>query len=110
MSQCVIKNLPILGKLSKAKPKERKMLLKAASSQLVKSILECIKNVLKGNVSLNRKCIIRLKKHKAVLRSINTRGTKISQKKKAIIQSGGAFLPALLAPVIGVIADRLIRG
>lgn len=48
MSKCVIKNLALLDKLAKAKPAERKKILGSASLQLIRSIVECIENVLKG--------------------------------------------------------------
>lgn len=52
MSQCVVSHLPILDKLANATPKERKKILEKANSSLIKSIVECVENVLKGNVKL----------------------------------------------------------
>lgn len=110
MSQCVFSQLPILERLAKAKPKERKKILESANSTLIQSIVECVENVLVGNVKLKKACLKKLQKFKNILRKINTTGRKLAQKKKVIIQTGGAFLPALLAPVISILVERLLRG
>lgn len=109
MSQRVISQLPLLDKLSKVTPKERKKLLKKAKLELFRSIDECIKNVLKGNVRLKKSCVEKLSKYESVLRKINDSKHKIIKKKKIIIQSGGAFLPALLSPILGVILNQILN-
>lgn len=109
MSECVVKNLSVLDKLAKAKPAERKKILESATLQLIKSIVECIENVLKGIIKLKAECIKRLKRHKKVLRRIYSAGKKLKQKKELIIQSGGSFLPLLLTPIISVLADKLMN-
>lgn len=109
MSDCVFKQLPKLKELAHAKPKERKKILAKANLVLIKSIVECIENVLKGNVRLTKEYKEKLQKYKNILRKINSTTNKLSQKKQVIVQSGGAFLPALLVPVISVLADHLIR-
>lgn len=107
MSKCVIKHIHLLNELAKAKPSQRKEILKNANFGLIKSIVECIENVLNGNVKLDKNHIKKLKRHKVQLRKINSSDKKWCSKKKVIIQSGGAFLPALLLPLISVIASRL---
>lgn len=110
MSKCVLKQLPKLNELAHAKPKVRKQILEKANLVLIKSIVECIDNVLKGNIFLKKQCKDKLKKYKSILRKIFSAEKKLSAKKKIIVQSGGGFLPALLAPVITVLADRYLRG
>ena len=109
MSQCVIAQLPILERLSKAKPAERKRILKSASPELIQSIVECIENVLEGNVKIRKSNLRNLKKFKNILRKIIAAGRKLSHKKKVIIQSGGSFLPALLVPVISILVQSLLN-
>ena len=109
MSDCVIKNLPILKTIATVSPKLRRKILENGNLQLIKAIVECIENVLKGNITLEENSFKKLKKHKASLRKVAKAGNKLSQKKKVIIQKGGAFLPALLLPVISVLAERLLR-
>lgn len=109
MSQCVIKNLPILKVLATAPPKLRCMILEKGNLQVIKAIVECIDNVLKGNITLKDPCFKKLQKHKNILRKVSKAPNKLSQKKKVIVQKGGAFLPALLLPVISVLAEKLLR-
>lgn len=109
MSHCVIKNLPVLKTLASASPKLRRMILENGNLQLIKAIVECIENVLKGNIPIEESCFKKLKKHKSALRAISKSPNKLSQKKKVIIQKGGGFLPALLLPVITVLAEKLLR-
>lgn len=109
MSQCVIKNLPVLKTLATASPKFRRMILENGNLQLIKAIVECIENVLKGNIPIKEACFKKLKNHKSALRAVSKAPNKLSHKKKVIIQKGGAFLPALLLPVISVLAEKLLR-
>lgn len=109
MSKCVIKNLPALRTLASAPPKLRRMILENGNLQLIKAIVECIENVLKGNIPIGESCFRKLKKHKSALRAVSISPNKLSKKKKVIIQKGGAFLPALLVPVITVLAEKLLQ-
>lgn len=110
MSECVISQLHKLNELVCAKPGEREKLLKKANTKLIKSIVECIENVLKGNIHLKKENTKKLQKHKSVLRKIYNSDNKLRDKKQLIIQNGGGFLPVLLAPVIAALAERFIRG
>lgn len=105
----MIKNLPVLKTLVSAPPKLRRMILENGNLQLIKAIVECIENVLKGNIPIEEGSFRKLKKHRAALRAVSKSPNKLSHKKKVIIQKGGAFLPALLLPVITVLAERLLR-
>lgn len=109
MSDCVFRQLPKLKELAQAKPKIRKKLLESANLVLIKSIVECIDNVLIGNIRLTKKYKEKLRKYKNILRKINTTGTKLAHKKNIIVQNGGGFPPILLAPVISVLDEHLIR-
>lgn len=109
MSQCVVKNLPALRILASAPPKLRRIILENGNLQLIKAIVECIENVLKGNIPIEEGYLKKLKKHKTALRAVTKSSNKLSGKKKVIIQKGGAFLPALLVPVITVLAEKLLQ-
>lgn len=109
MSQHVISHLPKLQSLIKLTPRKRRDQLEKANLQFIKSIVECIENVMKGNIQLKRECREKLKKYKTVLRRIFHGGNKLKAEKEIIVQNGGAFLPALLAPVITILAERLMR-
>lgn len=109
MTQHIISHLPKLKSLIKLTPRKRRDLLEKANLQFIKSIVECIENVMKGNIQIKRACKEKLRKYKAVLRKIFHSGNKLKVKKEIIVQNGGAFLPALLAPVITILAERLLR-
>lgn len=109
MSKCVIKNLPALHELATTSAKNRRKILEKASLQLIKAIVECIENVLKGNVTLKKSNIKKLKSYKTTICKIFNTKKKLAEKKKAIVQSGGSFLPALLVPVISILAEKLLR-
>lgn len=109
MSRCVITHLSKLKELSKATPKNRRKLLEKANLDLIKSIVECVENVLKGNVTLKKKCKEKLSRYKTILRKIFSSENKLRAKKKLIVQNGGSFLPALLTPVITILAEQLMK-
>lgn len=104
----MVRHIHLLDTLARAKPSERKFLLERSNFGVIKSIVECIENVLDGNVKLDKKSVKKLKRYKNQLRRIYTSGRKWTSKKKVIVQSGGAFLPALLLPIIGAVASRLL--
>ena len=109
MSQRVISHLSKLEKLSKAKPRKRRDLLQKASLLFIKTIVECIENVMTGNIQLKSECKEKLRKYKAILRKIYNSENKLRAKKEIIVQNGGAFLPALLVPVVSILAEKLLR-
>lgn len=107
MSDIVMKQLPMLEVLASASPKERRKILVTADFGLVSAIVECIHNVLQGVVDITMKHKRRLASHKNSLRKVMKGGRRWLHKKKAICQKGGSFIPALLAPVLTVLLDRL---
>ena len=101
-----IKNyVPLLKSLKSARPKKRNQILKTADKGLFKAIGESARNCLKGNVPLNRKQFICLKKHRHQLRKIANKSTSLKTRKR-LIQKGG-FLNALLGPVIKAVTSLL---
>ena len=83
--------------------------MEKANLQFIKSIVECVENVMKGNIQVKRECKEKLKKYKAILRKIFNSENKLRTKKEIIIQNGGAFIPTLLATVIPILVDRLMK-
>lgn len=95
--------------LEKAKPSERRALLKVAHPELIKTLCECVHNLLKGNVPLKGSLKKKLHPHKNNLRKIQSNKYTLGQKKKFLIQKGG-FLPLLLsvlAPAISGLVGAL---
>lgn len=101
MSSRLKKHLELLKLIKKAKPEHRKILIKTAEQSLILCLCECIDNILRGNVKLGPKKKKELAKYTIVLRKIANRETSKEAKRKLLIQQGG-FLPALLAPIIGL--------
>lgn len=96
----VKKHLPILKLVQSAKPKLRKNIILHCDLDLIKTITECVYNILNGNFPLKECEKEKLKKFKAVLRKLsNTKGG-LNNNRKAISQTGGAFLPVLLYPIV----------
>ena len=92
----------------KAKPKERKNLLKHASKVELNSICEVCKNILAGRIAVGAAQHRRLCKHKSVLRKLANKRIKLETKRKILQQQGGALLP-LLAPLIIPLVSGLIN-
>lgn len=98
-------NLPLLKALAKTKSAQaRKEIMNAGGDDLTKSICECATNVLNGNARLTPTQLRKLRKYKNGLRNI-VGARSLGAKKRHIQQQGGAFLPALIAPLIGLIGS-----
>lgn len=108
MSEVVVKNLPILDILTRSNSVSRQKILKKADFALIKAIVECVLNVLNGNIHIESGRMKKLKKYKNTLRKLSAPGKNWSLKKKVIVQSGGSFLPLLLTPIVTSLID-LIR-
>lgn len=101
MSKRIKQNLELLKLLKKSKLAQRKLILKAADKSLIYCLCECIDNVLRGNVKLSPALKKRLAKDVKILRKIADRKIKLDKKRTLLVQKGG-FIPALLAPIIGI--------
>ncbi len=101
MSKRIKKHIKLLKVLKKAKPDERKIVLQTAENGLLFCLCECIKNVLNGNVDLSKARHCELAKHAGVLRKLADRKIPVHTKRNLLVQKGG-FLPALLAPILGI--------
>jgi len=108
MSRCVKDNADLLRALARMSPKKRKSHLKLADKALVQSICECGLNTLNGNVPLNNGQKRLLTRHKHILRKLVAGKGGWKVKRKYLVQSGGALLPALLLPIIGTVLSALL--
>jgi len=108
MSRCVKDNADLLRALARMSPKRRKSFLKVADKDLVQSICECGLNTLNGVVPLNCAQKRLLSRHKHTLRRLTNRKGNWKAKKRYLVQSGGALLPALLAPIIASVLSSLV--
>ena len=100
-----IKHKDFLTLLSKSKQKKRRdLLIDLASSHELKAIIECIVNILRGNVSLNDRKKKKLSRFKNIMRQVALKSNPI-KKKKRILQQKGGFLGALIPIALSAIGS-----
>ena len=107
MAQRLRKNHDFLKLLVKCTPAQRKAILKAADDALVKTICECVFNVVKQTVPVSKPAKRKLLKHKKALTALAEKSTPLNKKKQILIQHGGNFLSVLLPPVLRVLSSLL---
>lgn len=107
MAQRLRKNHDFLKLLAKCTPAQRKAILKAANEALVRTICECILNVLKETVPVSKPAKRKLLAHKKSLIALAEKSTPLRKKKKILVQQGGNFLGLLLPPVLRVLSSIL---
>ena len=108
MAQRLRKNHDFLKLLVKCTPAQCKAILKVADDALVRTICECILNVLKETVPVSKPAKRKLLAHKKSLIALAEKSTPIEKKKKILVQHGGNFLSVLLPPVLRVLSSILV--
>ena len=79
----------------------------AKNDALVRTIWECVLNVLKGTVPVSKPAKIKLLPHKKSLIALAEKSTPLDKEKKLLVQHGGNFLSFLLPPVLRVLSSIL---
>ncbi|MCP3681302.1 MAG: hypothetical protein GY861_01305 [bacterium] len=107
-------NLDFISPLHKTRTaKNRRDLLKIASPEQILTVCECIKNVINKKVpGITEKKKTFIKKHRGTILALVKDRVPTEKRRKIIAQKGG-FLPALLAPVLGIagsLIGNLING
>jgi hypothetical protein len=104
MSKSIKEHASLLRKLHKTSPAIRAKLLKhKCDRSFIECLSKCAKNVLKGNVPLNKKQLENLRRRKRQLRTLALKKTTFKTKRQ-IIQSGG-FLGALIGPIVSILGS-----
>lgn len=98
----------ILRALYHLNKNQRTAVLQKADTKLLRYIIECAINILGGRVSITKNHKARLRRHAPTLRKLANPSENFINKKKIIVQRGGNFLPALLAPLITTVLANLI--
>ena len=106
MSQRLRRNHDFLKLLAKCTPAQRKAILTVADDNLIKTICECVLNVLEKTVPTSRAVKKGFFPHKKALSTLVHKGTPI-ERKKILIQHGENFLGVLLPPVLQVLSSLL---
>lgn len=101
-------NKHILHVLKNCSTQMRKALLKASSSEVIKTLGEIALNTLNGNSKITKHCKRKLKKYKRELRKIACSKLKLSSKRKILVQKGG-FLPVLIGSVLSGLIGQIIN-
>lgn len=106
MSERVKRNLQVLRAVALMKPKQRKLILKAADKELIQSLCECALNLLRGNIKIDTNKKVKLSRFKTVLRRLVKSGESFKKKKSFIVQKGGGILfPLLINAVLQAILN-----
>nr|DAC81362.1 TPA_asm: gasderminX [Nephila orb-weaver spider adintovirus] len=108
MPVCSEQTLELLKLISKTK--HPKSILKKCSKKEIKTLCECVLNVLCGNISLTKIKKNRLSPYKESLRKLSNKKTPLYEKKKILIQKGEGFLNILLPAAISVISSLIQNG
>lgn len=108
MSSLVLKHLPLLEVLSKVNSKSRKKIIETCDLKLTEAIIECIFNVLRNNIQLEKSDVKKLRRHKKTLHQLVCPSKKLNKKKTLMIQSGGSFLPLILTPIVSYFLDKIV--
>ena len=107
MAQRLRKNHDFLKLLVKCTPAQRKAILKEADDSLVRTICECLFNVLKETVPVSKPAKRKLLKHKKALTTLAEKSNPLNKKKQILVQHGGNFLSVLLPRVLRVLSSLL---
>ena len=102
-------NYDFLHLLQRCHRKQRKALLKSASKEQIRLIYECIQNVLYNKeIFLDPDTKTKLKPKRELLCMLcNPKSCKTWTDRRDVIVQKGGFLPALLAPVLGIAASLI---
>ena len=91
MAQWLRKNHDFLKVLAKCTPAQRKAILKVADEALVKTICECVLNILKETVPLSKLGKRKLLANTKSLIALAEKSTLLTKKKRILVQHGGNF-------------------
>lgn len=109
MSRNVRNNIEMLQALIKMNPKQRVNVLKDADSGLIIAICECALNTLKGNVPLTPAQKKKLSRFRRLLHALVERPAQWKNKRKILVQKGGAILPILLGAVVSSLLSHYLN-
>ena len=96
-------NASAIRALSLASKSIRKSMISNASKDFISSLVDAVKKILKGNVTLSRIQLRQLQPYERMLERFTASKTGL-RSRKTLLQQGG-FLGALLPTIIGVLPD-----
>ena len=107
MAQRLRKNHDFLKLLVKCTPAQRKAILKVADDALVRTICECVLNVLKGTVPVSKPAKKKLLSQRKSLIALAEKSTPLIRKRNCWYNTEEKFLSILLPSVLRVLSSIL---
>lgn len=107
-----IKNKEFLVLISKCQKKLRTSAINNCNKEHIYSIIECVLNVLNGNVNIDSETYNKLKPFNKVFTKLVDRKTNLKTKRKLIIQKGGFLqflIPAIVSGLATIISSAISR-
>jgi hypothetical protein len=96
-----LKRIPTLS------PQDRVKLINILGKDIVKSLCECALNIVHEKVKIPKSIQSAYKKEEKNIRALIDNKTPLKKKKKILVQKGGALLPLLVQPVLGILGSIL---
>ena len=100
------RNAPKLKLLKNSSAKQRKNIISKSNADLISCICDCCLNLVNGNLKVNKIQRKTLVNHAADIRALSKKGKSFKTRKTLLLQRGG-FIPALLTPVLTLIASTI---
>lgn len=91
------------------KSREKSKILKNCSNCMIKTICECVLNLLKGNLPISKRAKTQLTPFKKTLRTLAQKRVPLYRKRRLLIQKGDGFLSFLIPTALTVLSS-LIHG
>ena len=95
----------LINMMAHCKDKLRRAIIKNSDQELIEIIVNCVFNLLQGNIPLNNSDKNKLIKYKQILRKL-VANSSFHHKKKLLLQQGG-FLPILLGALGSGLASAI---
>jgi hypothetical protein len=83
-------------------------LLSKANQKQIKSLCECILNVVNGNIPITSHHVKNLKPYQNTIYKVVSKRVPIKSKKKLLVQKGSGFVP-VIATIVGSLLAKLLK-
>lgn len=93
--------------LAGSNPVERQRILKCADDEVIRTICECIHNYMNDRVPVTLQQSRRLSQYAKTMGKLWTKKRSNQEKRRILMEQKGGFLPAMLAPILGIAGSLL---
>lgn len=105
-SERLRRQLPLLKKLAKANKSDRNRIISVSDDEFIRTVCECAKNALNGNIRLTTRQKAKFRKSKKDIKLLANPRVSLNSKRRRIIQRGG-FIGSLIGAALSVIPGLL---